>query len=125
MSCSTSQKYTLDSLTTKAAEINHMSKKQCTRPCEKQRPCKVVNSTSHCDTTTTPSTGSWNAWVWFIVLAVIIGFLLWVSCPDFITCYDYKNKCRCLNWGSWLLWTIGIALVIVVLFWLFGGYGKN
>lgn len=78
--------------------------------------------------------------VWLIVIWIIVAAILWIFQPDFLfngfDCGKRRKRCErsrscsrdgddCLNFGHLFLWSLGIALVIVFLIWLFRAYGSR
>lgn len=108
--CLKSPSHTFDSLASKASQIENYGKSTCS------------SETSHCKKIPTPvpctvprTSNSWYLWFGFIVLIIIIGLIIWNTCPD----YFYKDD-QC-DAGSIILWSVGIALILIFLFWLIGG----
>ena len=80
-----------------------------------------------------------------IILWVIIAIVLYFVQPNFIfvdnknrNCEDKNRRCededscgedgrrgRCVNWGALILWSLVIALVILVLVWLFRTFAQG
>lgn len=118
------QRYTLDSLTARADNIRQASK---------------MNGTYERDTITTNRPGSpiverertvvtrpntWGGLTWFIVVALIIGVLLFLFRPAIVMSTDPQTGVRSLNWWYLILWSLGIALGIVILLWALRGFGN-
>ena len=88
--------------------------------------------TKHCGpTAVAPATGAGYQWgacgfiVWWIILALIIGFILFLFRPTFLL--DGRDRdgygrdrddCADVNWGTLVVWSLVVALVIIIIFWL-------
>ena len=73
--------------------------------------------------------GGWGFWGWFIVIAIIIGILFFLFRPTFVLSVDPNTGQYVLDFGKLIIWSLVIALIIVVILWLlrgaFGGYGRG
>ena len=133
---SQSQKLNLENLSSRSQSQRYAG--ACARPvetaCEKKEEMAEGYSYSY----------AWSFWVWWIILAIIIGIILVVVRPCFIvsgvgseeecntgkcsrkgkgkSCENVENDCGCINWCALFLWAIVISLIIVGLIWLFSSY---
>ena len=75
--------------------------------------------------------GSCRYWLWFLVIALVVGVILAVARPKFVRkCGEEERsrseKCdrecddffRDINWGKLVLWALVIALIICVVLYL-------
>lgn len=108
---------------------------KCEEPCEK--PVTVC-----CEEKKTHGYGG-HYLAGFIVLWIVIAVILFFVQPRFIyanenrcgekrrSCEEEEESCeegrrgRCVNWGSLLLWSFVIAIVIMILVWLFRSFSHG
>lgn len=79
--------------------------------------------------------GCSKAWTWFIVLALIVGVVLYFSAPQFVRecrkdsdCEkggDCERRSPCINWGRLIFWSLVIAAVIVIVLYCLGFCGEG
>lgn len=138
--CPIPQKYTLDCLLKKADN-----------PCPEVKHCVDAKpSENYVAGYGGAGYGGWNVcafFVWWIILALIIGFIIFLFRPNFLWGRGERDGCHgrdrdrdgCgregreghddCNWGSLVIWAIVIALVILIIFWIiwcfWGGYGSG
>lgn len=62
-----------------------------------------------------------NGLVWFIIFALLIGVIFFFMKPAFVQSVDPATGELRLDWGKLILWTVVIALIILVLMWLTRG----
>lgn len=62
-----------------------------------------------------------NIWLIFIVLAIIIGFILYFSHPSIVLSRNAQTNELYVDWGKLILWAIGIAIIVVLLLWVLKG----
>lgn len=120
--CQIPQKYTLDCLVKKADN-----------PCVENKHCepKYVQQAPVADAAGCGGYGGrWNACsiiVWWIIIAIIVGFILFLFRPAFLLGRDHHghrgdyDRDGCYddcNWGSLIVWSLVISLGLIILFWL-------
>lgn len=78
----------------------------------------------------------WCYLIYFIIIGIIVWIILWILKPDYVmnndkgrkggdrggNHNDRDNDCDDFNWGHMFGLTIVIALIILVLFWLFKNF---
>ena len=90
-------------------------------PCVKELPCeKKCDPCDPCATSCDPcGRGFWTFLIIFIVIAIVVGLILWAICPDFIKKKDSSgNVTDEVDVGKLILWSVVIALVVAFLIWL-------
>lgn len=55
---------------------------------------------------------------WFIIIALIIGLLLFLFRPDLVLSTNTTTGAKYLDWGKLILWSIIFSLIIVFILWL-------
>lgn len=143
------QTYSLENL----KDRSHMMKGKTTTTCvtttepQCEKKCDPCDKPVVVDDCHRGGNGIGYLWVWLIVIWIIVAIVLWLFQPEFLfndgkgDCEEecrsrghhekyHKNR-KCLNFGNLILWSLGIAIVIVILIWLFrgvcggfGGYGR-
>lgn len=111
---SSSQKYTLDNLASRANEIK--SKSQTVGSYNGTTP-----QVAEREVTTVSRKPQWGGLTWLIILALIIGVLLFLFRPDLVLSTNQTTGEKYLDWGKLILWTLVFALIIVLLIWLTRG----
>lgn len=56
--------------------------------------------------------------IWFIIIALIIGLILFLFRPDLVLSTNQSTGVKFLDWGKLILWSIIFALIIVFILWL-------
>jgi len=120
MSTSPTQRYTLDTLSARANEIRAQGKINGSANGSANgtaigTPIVVVDQP-----TPVQKHQSWGGLTWLIILALVIGLILFLFRPDIVLSTSATGE-KYLNWGLLILWAIGIALAIVLLLWLTRG----
>lgn len=68
----------------------------------------------------------WGGITWFIIFALIVGLLFFLFRPDLVLSTNTTTGQKYLDWGKLILWSIVIALVLVLIVWLAkGGVNGN
>jgi hypothetical protein len=62
-----------------------------------------------------------NIWLIWLVLAIVIGVILYFSHPSIVLSRNATTNELYVDWGKLILWAIGISLVVVLLLWLLKG----
>lgn len=62
-----------------------------------------------------------NGLVWFIIFALLVGAFLFFLKPSIVTSTNQLTGESQLDWGKLIIWTVLIALVILLLLWLTRG----
>lgn len=124
------QKYTLDSLTARADSIRQATQKNGGSPNSSYVPeiMKTIHPgspTIERERTVITKPDTWNGVTWFIVLALIIGVLLFLIRPTFIMSTDQQTGTKTLNWWHLILWSLGISLAIVLVAGFVRGVSSN
>lgn len=100
------QTYSLDDLATRA---NAMSTGQL------KTPPVVVNREN-----VIIQKPQWGGLTWFIIFALVIGLLLFLFRPDMVLSTNAAGQ-KYLDWGKLVLWSLGLALVLIIILWLIKG----
>lgn len=110
---SSTQKYSLDTLASRANEIKVNSQKAGSA--NGAAPQVVERDV-------TVSKGpKWGGLTWLIILALAIGLLLFLFRPDLVLSTNQNTGEKYLDWGKLILWSLVFALIIVLLLWLTRG----
>lgn len=62
-----------------------------------------------------------NGLIWFVIFAILVGVILFFLKPGFVLSTDAATGETRLDWGKLVLWTVIIALVILIILWLTRG----
>jgi len=62
-----------------------------------------------------------NIWLLLIILIVIVGVILYFSHPGIVMSRNPQTNQLYIDWGKLVLWSIGIAIAVVLLIWIFKG----
>lgn len=62
-----------------------------------------------------------NIWVIFIILAVIVGLILYFTHPSIVLSRNTQTGELYVDWGKLVIWSIVIAIIGVLLLWLLKG----
>ena len=62
-----------------------------------------------------------NGLVWFLIFLVLIGVLLFLFKPAMVTSVNQATGESQLDWGKLIIWSILLALVVLLLLWLTRG----
>ena len=102
----TSQRYTLDNL---AARANGVKSQNFVNG--------AMNGTPNGDIIAVRKP-HWNGLTWFIVIALVVALIFFLFRPDMVLSTNQQNGEKYLDWGKLILWSLAIALVIVLILWL-------
>lgn len=110
---SSSQKYTLDTLTARANEIKANGQKNGSNngasPQVVERDIVVTKKPQ------------WGGLTWLIILFLGIGAILFLFRPDLVLSTNQNTGEKYLDWGKLILWSLVFALFIVLIIWLTRG----
>ena len=84
------------------------------------RPTALAGQPARVETTTTASLvePSWrNPVLWFIVVALVVGVLLWVFKPSIVLSVNPSTGQTQVDWGKLVGWAIGVTIVAALFFW--------
>lgn len=120
------QRYTLDSLTARADSIRQASQKNSgssngSYVQETVTISRPGSPTVERERTVVTKPNTWGGVTWFIVLALIIGVLLFLFRPSIVMSTDQQTGLKTLNWWYLILWSLGISLAIVLIIGLVRG----
>ena len=112
MSLSATQtRYTLDTLATQQGQMRGA--------CPPQGPVEVIVCEKK-EIQPVHKAGSWNPWLWLLIIFLIALALLAIFQPAFVRSTNAAGA-SVLNWGLAVLWALVIAIVIVLIAWLARG----
>lgn len=64
---------------------------------------------------------AWGGLTWFIIIALVVGLLFFLFRPTMVLSTNPSTGELYLDWGKLILYSLIIALVVVLLIWLFKG----
>jgi hypothetical protein len=72
-------------------------------------------------TKTVTSGSAWGGLTWFIIIALVVGLLFFLFRPSVVLSTNTATGDLYLDWGKLILWSLVIALIVVLIIWLARG----
>ena len=71
--------------------------------------------------TTVVTKSAWGGLTWFIIIALVVGLLFFLFRPSVVLSTNTSTGDLYLDWGKLILWSLVIALIVVLIIWLASG----